>query len=109
MKKINSMLVMFISFLMAGCQNTENSTIKNLEQNNIPDYTLASEDVIDMHSEIENKERFREFLNNVEKGKKDSLRIVRYTVEGGPMLHDLEYDGEVIKSTTDTRRDKFGE
>ena len=25
------------------------------------------------------------------------------------MLHDLEYNGEVIKSTTDTRRDKFGE
>jgi len=25
------------------------------------------------------------------------------------MLHDLEYDGGVIKSTTDTRRDKCGE
>ena len=71
MKKINIIFVLFISFLITGCQNTENSTIKNLEQNNIPDYTPASEDVIDMHGEIENKERFREFLNNVEKGKKD--------------------------------------
>ncbi|WP_053591811.1 DUF4362 domain-containing protein [Bacillus sp. FJAT-22090] len=106
MKKIN---IIFASFLIAGCQNTENSTIKNLEQNNIPDYTPASEDVIDMHGEIENKERFQEFLNNVGKAKKDSIRVVKYTEEGDPMLHDLEYDGEVIKSTTDTRRDKFGQ
>lgn len=109
MKKINIIFVLFVSFLIAGCQNTENSTIKNLEQNNIPDYTPASEDVIDMHGEIENKERFQEFLNNVENSKKDGIRVVRYTEEGDPMLHDLEYDGEVIKSTTDTRRDKFGE
>jgi hypothetical protein len=109
MKKINIIFVLFISFFITGCQNTENSTIKNLEQNNIPDYTPASEDVIDMHGEIENKERFREFLNNVEKGKEDSIRVVKYTEEGDPILHDLEYDGEVIKSTTDTRRDKFGE
>ncbi|KQL34478.1 hypothetical protein AN959_15700 [Psychrobacillus sp. FJAT-21963] len=83
--------------------------MKNLEQNNIPNYTPASEDVIDMHGEIENKERFQEFLNNVENAKKDSIRVVKYTEKGDPMLHDLEYDGEVIKSTTDTRRDKFGQ
>ncbi|TQR19438.1 DUF4362 domain-containing protein [Psychrobacillus vulpis] len=53
--------------------------------------------------------RFSEFLNNVEKGQKDNIRVVRYTEEGDPMLHDLEFDGEVIKSTSDTRRDKFGE
>lgn len=109
MKKKNLLFALFISFFIVGCQNTENSTIKKPEQNNIPDYTPASEDVIDTHGEIQNIERFKEFLNNVERGKKDSLRVVRYTVEGDPMLHDLEYDGEVFKSTTDTRRDKFGE
>ncbi|MFJ7934524.1 DUF4362 domain-containing protein [Sporosarcina sp. NPDC096371] len=109
MKKINIIFCLFISFLIAGCQNSENSTIKNLEQNNIPDYTPGSEDIIGMNGEIENIERFKEFLNNVEKGKNDNIRVVIYTVEGDPMLHELEYDGEVIKSTTDTRRDKFGE
>lgn len=109
MKKINTIFVLFISFLIAGCQNTENSTIKNLEENNIPDYTPTSEDVVDMHGEIENEERFKEFLNNVGKGQKDSIRVVKYTVEGDPILYDFGYDGEVIKSTTDTRRDKFGE
>lgn len=109
MKKINIIFVLFISFLIAGCQNTENSTIKYLEGNNIPDYTPTSKDVIDMHGEIENEERFEEFLNNVEKGQKDSIRVVKYTVEGDPILYYFEYDGEIIKATTDTRRDKFGE
>ncbi len=62
-----------------------------------------------MHGQIENTERFTEFLKNVEQEQKDNIRIVRYTEEGDPMLPDLEYDGEIIKSTTDTRRDKFGE
>ena len=108
MKRIMMIVVLFISILLTGCQTTGNSTIKNFEQN-IPDYTPASEDVIDMHGEIENVEKFREFLINVKEGKTDNLRVVSYTEEGDPMLHDLEYDGEVINSTTDTRRDGFGE
>lgn len=109
MKRINIIFCLFISFLIAGCQNSETSTIKNLEQNNIPDYKPESEDVIGMYGEIENIKRFKEFLNNVEQGNNDSIRVVIYTVEGDPMLQELEYDGEVIKSITDTRRDKFGE
>lgn len=101
-------VILFISILLTGCQTTGNSTNKNFEQN-IPDYTPASEDVIDMHGEIENVEKFREFLINVKEGKSDNLRVVSYTEEGNPMLHDLEYDGEVINSNTDTRRDGFGE
>jgi hypothetical protein len=34
---------------------------------------------------------------------------VRYTTEGDPILHDLEYDGEIITSITDTTRDEFGD
>ena len=108
MKKIMMIVVIFISILLTGCQTTGNPTIDNFEQN-IPDYTPASEDVIDTHGEIENIERFREFLINVNEGKAGNLRVVSYTEEGDPMLHDLEYDGEVIKTTKDTRRDGFGE
>ena len=34
--------------------------------------------------------------NNVKEGKEGNLRVVSYTEEVDPMLHDLEYDGEVI-------------
>ncbi|QUG40052.1 DUF4362 domain-containing protein [Psychrobacillus sp. INOP01] len=108
MKKVISLCILFIALIFAGCQNEENSANTIGEQNNVPDYTPSSEDVVDMHGEIENKERFEEFLNNVEKNQKDSIRVVSYTTEGDPMLKDLEYDGGVIKYTTDTRRDKFG-
>ena len=108
MKNKMIIFVMFLSILITGCQTEGNSTNNNFEQD-IPDYKPAPEDVIDMHGEIKNLEGFREFLSNIEKGKEDNLRVVRYTEEGDPMLYDLEYDGEVINSTTDTRRDGFGE
>lgn len=109
MKKIIFIFVLIFTLFIFGCQNKDNSTNNILEQNDVPDYTPSSEDVVDMHGEIENMERFKEFLNNVEQEQRDNVRVIRYTTEGDPMLHDLEYDGEVIKSTTDTQRDKLGE
>lgn len=109
MKKAFSLCILFIALIFAGCQQEKSSGNTIGEQNNVPDYTPSSEDIVDMHGEIENKERFEKFLNNVEAEQKDSIRVVSYTIEGDPMLKDLEYDGEVIKYTTDTRRDKFGE
>lgn len=108
MKPTKVVFVLIITLLIAGCQNTENSTNTTQKENNIPDYNPSSEDIVDLHGEIENIERFKEFLNNVEDEQKDNIRVVRYTTEGDPMLHDLEYDGKAIISTTDTRRDKYG-
>ena len=62
-----------------------------------------------MHGEIKNIERFEEFLSNIKKGQKDNIRVIRYTVEGDPILRDLEYDGKTIKTTNDTRRDQYGQ
>ena len=109
MKKAILLCILFIALITAGCQNEENLANTTGKQNNVPDYIPSSEDIVDMHGEIENKERFEEFLDNVGKDQKDSIRVVSYTEEGDPMIHNLEYDGAVIKSTTDTRRDKFGE
>ncbi|MBS4178352.1 DUF4362 domain-containing protein [Lederbergia citrea] len=82
---------MFILLLMSGCS-----------------YNPSDEDIVDSHGEITNLEKFMKFVGNVNEGTKDKIRIVRYTIEGDPMLHDLEYDGEIINSTTDTTRDEFG-
>ena len=38
---------------------------------------------------------------------KDYDRVVKYTEEGDPILHELEYDGETLKSVEDNRRDQY--
>lgn len=71
-------------------------------------YNPSDEDIVDSHGEITNIDKFMKFVENVYQGNEDKIRIVRYTTEGDPLLHDLEYDGEIITSTTDTTRDEFG-
>ncbi|WP_088104185.1 DUF4362 domain-containing protein [Halalkalibacter urbisdiaboli] len=108
MKTIKVRVVLLL-VLMVGCQTTETSPIKMKQaQKNVQEYIPSSADVVDKHGEINNIQRFIEFLDKVKLGQKDNIRVVKYTTEGDPMLQDLEYDGKVIKSTTDTRRDQFG-
>lgn len=83
--------LMFVLLFLSGCS-----------------YTPSDEDIVDTHSEITNVEKFMKFVKNVEEGKKDKIRVVRYTIEGDPMLHDLKYDGKTITSRTDSTRDEFG-
>ena len=90
MKKV--IWVVLILILISGCS-----------------FNPSDEDVVDSHGEITNIEKFIEFVENVNQGREDKIRVVRYTIEGDPMLHDLEYDGETITSTTDTTRDEFGD
>jgi Domain of unknown function (DUF4362) len=71
-------------------------------------YNPSDEDIVDTHGQITNLEKFMKFVENVNQGTQDKIRVVRYTTEGDPILHDLEYDGEIITSTTDTTRDEFG-
>ncbi|GAA0494006.1 hypothetical protein GCM10008986_20650 [Salinibacillus aidingensis] len=108
MRPTKILFVLIIIVLMAGCQNTENLPNTNQKEDNIPNYNPSSEDIVDMHGDIENIDRFKKFINNVEAGQKDSIRVIRYTTEGDPVLRNLEYDGEAIISTSDTRRDKYG-
>lgn len=72
-------------------------------------YSPSNKDIVDTHGQITNLEKFMEFVENVKQGREDKIRVVRYTTEGDPILHDLEYDGEIITSTTDTTRDEFGD
>lgn len=72
-------------------------------------YNPSGEDIVDTHGKITNLERFMKFVENVNQGKEDKIRVVRYTDEGDAMLHDLEYNGEIITSTIDTTRDEFGD
>ena len=95
-------------FLISGCQNTDEPISVKTGQADVSSDRPSSEAVVDRLGQIENFERFEEFLMNTEKGVKDKLTIVQYTTEGDPIFQELDYDGTVIKSTTDTSQDKFG-
>jgi hypothetical protein len=98
----------FISLLcafMAGCQldkaNSENEPTKSRQP--------TTHEVIDVHGMIENIERLDIFVDNVQSGKKDKIRLIRYTIEGDPIFHDLVYNGSKLIFTLDTTKDKFGQ
>ncbi len=54
----------------------------------------------------ENMDRFYEFLENVEAGKADVIRVTYYTLEGAPIYHNLVFN-ERIEYTYDYTQDGF--
>ena len=79
-----------------GCSNTKN-------------YTPAKTDIVNRNSGVlENENRLKDFIKNMETGQKDRIRVVAYTTEGDPILTDLKYNGKQLKVTSDDTRDKYG-
>ena len=101
--KMKLMLIFFLPIFLIGCQE-ENT---NVIQTELPEYSPSDADIV-VRGSVQNLNRFEEFLSKIDEETEDSIRIVTYTEEGDPILHDLTYDGNVILSTTDTRRDHFG-
>lgn len=102
-------LIILLTLLLTGCQ-PEEQAIPNEAPNppDPPQYIQAPDDIVDMHGDITNLERFYTFVDHVEQGQKDKIRIVNYTTEGAPMLHDLEFDSTDIHSIYDSTRDGYG-
>jgi hypothetical protein len=101
LKKLFPLYIM-LPLLFLGCQAEEEPAAK------LPDYKPSKDDIVSMHGDIENLDRFSSFIANVKQSSEDTIRVVSYTEEGAPILHDLEYDGHVIHFILDTRRDGFG-
>ena len=90
--------------IISGCNDVQKSTdIYMYPNGSAPHYISSLEDIQYINNELINKERFFDFLNNVKEGKEDCIRVVRRTTEGDQLIRDLEYDGEILKSTTDLR------
>ncbi|HCX51904.1 MAG TPA: hypothetical protein DG757_23440 [Bacillus sp. (in: Bacteria)] len=78
-----------------------------------PSYTepnkASHNEVIDRHGQVENMERLDSFVERVQAKSKDKVRLIRYTIEGDPIYHDLDFDGTTLTLTYDTTEDKFGQ
>lgn len=94
MKKL--MLSICALLLLVGC--TSEKTFKPKET-----------DIINSRVDgVKNYDRFLTFNENVEKGEKDKIRIVHYTLEGDPILSTLIFSGKTITYTYDATEDEYG-
>ncbi|MCP8969611.1 DUF4362 domain-containing protein [Ectobacillus ponti] len=91
--KLSSLLSLSAAALLAGCTGS---------------YTPKETDIVEKHGTYQNAGRLKEFLDHVEAGKKDHIRLVRYTKEGDPVLQDLSFDGKIISYAEDATYDKYG-
>ncbi|MGE6753474.1 DUF4362 domain-containing protein [Rossellomorea sp. NPDC071047] len=98
---------LFLLFCVGGCEEPGDQ-VETEAGKQVGAYEPVETDVVNTHGNIENMERFVEFFKNVRDDVEDRIRIVTYTEEGDPILHDIEYDGDVLHSVRDSRRDTFG-
>lgn len=73
-----------------------------------PEQAEQSGDVVVLHGGMRNGDKWNTFMKNVEKKQQDQVRVTMYTIEGGPIIQELIYDGTTIQSTYDNSRDAYG-
>lgn len=93
-------ILLFCAVILLGaCQSSE-TTNKN------PD--LETDIILRTEDSSSNLSRLDAFIKNVNKGNKDKIRIVGFTIEADPIYHTLDYDGEEILYTFDNSEDEYG-
>lgn len=98
LKKSIGLLALSSLFVLSSCSDDATNA-----------YVVKDSDVVDTHGEIDNQERFEQFFEHVQQGKDDTIRIVRYTIEGDPILHDYQFENNEIQVTIDNKYDSYGE
>lgn len=109
MRIITGFFVFFLTLLVSGCTSEQKSTDPYTQTNHTPAYVKTMDDIIDRNGKLENKERFDEFLNRVQQGEDDHIRVVKYTTEGNPILYEYEFKKNIIDVIIDTTRDGYGQ
>jgi hypothetical protein len=94
-------LITIVFVLLSACQREEQTTSK-------PHKPTANE-VVEVHGRLENIKRLDLFVKNMNSGKKDKVRLIRFTIEGDPIYYDLTYDGSKFTIKRDTREDQYGQ
>lgn len=98
-------LISLLCAFMVGCQSDKAISDNQPPKSGPP----SNNEVIETHGRLENIDRLDLFVDNVQSGKKDKVRLDRYTIEGDPIFHDLDYNGSKLTFTLDTSKDQFGQ
>lgn len=116
--------IAFICFIlfMPKKPNTANPSTQPSKQNqtntNSELYSLPSEISLEdmktypfyirVHQDDYHQELLTQFLNHIENQENASLIIVQYTIEGDPILLDVQYQNNKVTIFYDATRDKYG-
>ncbi|WP_066070305.1 DUF4362 domain-containing protein [Neobacillus soli] len=101
-------LITVLCAFITACQE-DRANSDNQPHNNGQNDRPANNEIKDMHGMVENIERLDLFVKNMQSGKKDKVRLTRFTIEGDPIFHDLDYNGSKLEIKVDTTKDKFGQ
>jgi hypothetical protein len=96
-----SLLTMFLF----GCQ--QETEANNPKKPYHSEEAIENGDVVNLHGEISNLDNFENFIESVESGIKDEIRVTNYTTEGDPIFYNLNYDGNKIHYTFDNSQDGY--
>ncbi|KGX91526.1 DUF4362 domain-containing protein [Pontibacillus marinus] len=88
--------------ILVACGNQKPISSPSSASDNNP----LNADVTAMHNRHEGLEYMNAYVKNY-KTLKD-LRLIRYTIEGDPIIYDVSYDEGLFSLTVDTTRDQFG-
>lgn len=80
--------------------------IKNITYN--PEQAEQNGDIVNVHGNLTNSDKWEAFLTNVQGGIIDQVQITSYTIEGDPIFYNVSYIGESIEYSLDTTMDSFG-
>lgn len=64
-------------------------------------------DVVNLHGQVTNQERWEQFMDQVHARQQDQVRVTIYTIEGDPIIYELNYDGTAIQYSYDNTRDAY--
>jgi hypothetical protein len=96
--KVARLLLLFFSMFATGCESADYNS----------DQAIKNGDVVNVHGQYSNIEKWQTFLKNLESNNPDKIRITQYTIEGDPIFYELSYDGELITYTFDNSMDAHG-
>lgn len=93
LRKSRVILLFFTAVMLTACSS------KNKE--------LAAGSNILIHFDRADYDRMNQFVERFHEGKGDLLMAIPATIEGGPIIYDLQSDGRQIKVTRDDTRDAY--
>lgn len=112
-----SMHILSLALMLLTACETNNETT------NVPVSTYSFPEIIEPHNReqaeqsgdvvvlldgMRNRDKWDTFMKNVKGKHQDQVRVTKYIIEGGAIIHELIYDGQAIQSTYDDSRDLYG-
>ncbi|MFC7062902.1 DUF4362 domain-containing protein [Halobacillus seohaensis] len=96
-------IYLLVLLIIAGCS----SQIMGISTDS-GGYKEKDSDVVESQGQIKNIQYLDDFIKDVDQREKTEVRVIQYTMEGDPIVTDLQFDGEVIKYKHDSTKDQFG-